>query len=256
MLAISATRFVTAFTRASTNPRHSAVFLRRVENNELHLLWKRSHWSEYYKRASSGSAFMAAEDDDGATTTIKSLESPWNLGGLKKEVPRLTVRCHKKIGKANQRLQKANQEVERLTGDPDATFEELEKCPNIEGLESDLVQLQTRLKKLNQLEVLLQDIKGNKNVVLPEHVAELATELEVQDEPPQQHARPAKKEKGPTKMDAFRLPYRRYYTANKTEIRVSQCILYYLWDNPSLFGMYVGDLSHVSLLLFVCIIGR
>jgi hypothetical protein len=131
----------------------------------------------------------------------------------------LTVRSHKKVGKAHQRLQTATAEVERLTSGPDVTLEELEQCPNLEGLEADVQELQNRLTKLNQLEVLLQDFKGKK-VVLPEHIAELALELQVQDEPPQQAERPAKKEKGPRNMNSFRLPYRRYYTANRTEIRV------------------------------------
>ena len=161
---------------------------------------------------------MSADDEDAATATKQS----WNLGGLKKEVSRLTVRCHKKIGKANQRVQKANLEVDRLTSDPDVTMEELQQCPNVAGLEQDVVELQTRLQKLNQLEVLLQDIKG-KNVELPEHIAELAVELQVQDEPPKREPRGPKKQKGPKNMTAFRLPYRRFYTVDKTEIRVRPC---------------------------------
>jgi hypothetical protein len=169
---------------------------------------------------------MSAVEEDDVTVTVtapdaKSVDSMWNLNGLKKEVSRLTVRCHKKVGKAHQRLQTATKEVERLTssGPDDVTLEELEQCPNLEGLEADVQELQNRLTQLNQLEVLLQDFKGKK-ILLPEHIAALALELQVQDEPPQQAERPAKKEKGPRNMNSFRLPYRRYYTANKTEIRV------------------------------------
>ena len=111
--------------------------------------------------------------------------------------------------------------MERLTGDPDVTLEELEKCPNVDEMQQDLDNLRERLTKLNQLEVSIQDIKGKK-VVLPEHVAQLAIDLEVQDEPPVRQERPAKKEKGPRNMKSFRLPYRRYYTDNKTEIRVGK----------------------------------
>ena len=150
------------------------------------------------------------------------MESSWNVPSLKKETTRLTVRCHKKIGKASQRLRKAQEQVERLTSSPDVTMEELEKCPNIDELEADLSNLQQRLKKLNKLEVLLLDVKGSKKpVILPEHVASLAIELEVSDEGPVRKERAPKKNKGPKKMQAFRLPYRRFYTVNKTEIRVS-----------------------------------
>jgi hypothetical protein len=165
---------------------------------------------------------MSSVDEETSTTTTsdKTIESQWNVGGLRKEVTRLTMRAHKKIGKANQRLTKATVEVERLTSDPDVSMEELETCPNLEELQAELTETQDRLKNLNQLEVLLVDVKG-KSVVLPEHVAELALQLEVNDEPQKRAARPVKQEKGPRKMESFRLPYRRFYSENKTEIRVS-----------------------------------
>mmetsp|Transcript_11183 Transcript_11183/g.32291 ORF Transcript_11183/g.32291 Transcript_11183/m.32291 type:complete len:401 (+) Transcript_11183:163-1365(+) len=149
------------------------------------------------------------------------LDRTWNLGGLRKEVSRLTVRCHKKTGKANDRLRKAREEVERLTGSDDVTMEELEKCPNLDELEADVEGLKTRLTQLNQLEVLLADVKGKK-VVLPEHIAKLALSLEVNDEPPKRSERGPKKKKGPRVMNSSRLPYRRFYTVNKTEIRVGK----------------------------------
>jgi hypothetical protein len=183
---------------------------------------KRLYWSDYYTATTSTtSVFMSATED---TPLTKTVESTWNLGGLKKEVSRLTVRCLKKIGKANQRLQKANDDVDRLTSDPNASMEELEACPNIEGLEEDLKEVRERLTKLNQLEASMQDIKG-KEVLLPEHVAKLALELQVDDEPPTRKAKTTKKEKGPRNMEAFRLPYRRFYTINKTEIRVRYRLL-------------------------------
>jgi hypothetical protein len=174
-------------------------------------------------------SFLAATDDSSsdvmtADETNETEKRTWNIAGLLKEVPRLTARCHKKIGKARQRLDKAQEEVERLLTDPNPSLEEMEQCPNIEALETDLQQLQTRLQKLNQLEVLLVELKAKgKNVTLPLHVEELVIELEVQDEPSpqQQTVKSTKKEKGPRNMEAFRLPYRRYYSKNKTEIRVS-----------------------------------
>lgn len=156
------------------------------------------------------------------TFTNMDKDRSWNLSGLRKEVSRLTVRCHKKIGKANQRLTKARQEVDRLRTTPDVSLDKLEKYhTNLEELETDVETLQKRLQQLNQLEVLLQDFKG-KNVVLPEHVASLAMTLEVDDAPPATPERGPKKEKGPRLMGKFRRPYRRFYTTNKTEIRVGK----------------------------------
>lgn len=168
---------------------------------------------------------MSSIDEETTTSTStsdKTIESPWDVGGLRKEVTRLTMRAHKKIGKANQRLTKATAEVERLTSDPDVSMEELETSshPNLEELQAELTEMQDRLKDLNQLEVLLVDVKG-KRVVLPVHVAELALQLQVNDDAPKRAARPPKQEKGPRKMESFRRPYRRFYSENKTEIRVS-----------------------------------
>jgi len=160
--------------------------------------------------------FLSAIDEDESI----SIDRTWDLGGLRKEVTRLTVRCHKKTGKANERLRKAQDEVDRLTSTEDVTMEELEKCPNLDELEEQVEELRTRLRQLNHLEVQLADIKG-KTIVLPEHIAKLAISLEVNDEPPQRQPRGAKKKKGPKVIYAFRLPYRRFYTVNKTEIRVS-----------------------------------
>jgi hypothetical protein len=177
-------------------------------------------WSDYAR--STTTVYMSSVDEE-TSTSDKTIDSQWNVGGLRKEVTRLTMRAHKKIGKANQRLAKATAEVERLTSDPDVSMEELETCPDLEELQAGLTEIQDRLTNLNQLEVLLVDVKG-KSVVLPEHVAELALELEVNDEPQTRAARPVKQEKGPRKMESFRVPYRRFYSESKTEIRVSTLV--------------------------------
>lgn len=161
--------------------------------------------------------FMSAMEDDEEQVDIGRT---WDLGGLKKEVARLTVRYHKKTGKANERLRKAQEEVDRLTSNDDVTMEELEKCPNLDELEAQIEELRERLKGLNQLEADLSDIKGKK-AVLPENLAKLAISLEVNDEPPKREPRGPKKKKGQKIMKAFRLPYRRFYSIDKTEIRVS-----------------------------------
>eukprot|EP00534_Pseudo-nitzschia_fraudulenta_P001144 CAMPEP_0201126052 /NCGR_PEP_ID=MMETSP0850-20130426/24409_1 /ASSEMBLY_ACC=CAM_ASM_000622 /TAXON_ID=183588 /ORGANISM="Pseudo-nitzschia fraudulenta, Strain WWA7" /LENGTH=292 /DNA_ID=CAMNT_0047394305 /DNA_START=398 /DNA_END=1276 /DNA_ORIENTATION=+ len=163
--------------------------------------------------------FMSAVEENEEQTL--DIGRTWDLGGLRKEVSRLTVRCHKKTGKANERLRKAREEVDRLTGSDDVSMEELEKCPNLDELEGQVEELRARLTQLNQLEVLLADIKGKK-AVLPERVAKLVISLEANDSPPQRPARGPKKQKGPRVMNAFRLPYRRFYTVNKTEIRVGK----------------------------------
>mmetsp|Transcript_7572 Transcript_7572/g.16354 ORF Transcript_7572/g.16354 Transcript_7572/m.16354 type:complete len:294 (+) Transcript_7572:219-1100(+) len=172
---------------------------------------------------------MVEEEEEEVVDMVMDIDRIWNIGGLRKEAARLTVRCHKKTGKANQRLQKAQEEVDRLTGSDDVTMEELEKCPNLDELEAQVEALRTRLTQLNQLEVLLADIKGKK-AVLPEHVLKLATSLEVNDEPPTRPARGPKKQKGPRNMNAFRLPYRRFYTVNKTEIRVRFSVLFFFFS--------------------------
>jgi hypothetical protein len=82
----------------------------------------------------------------------KTLESTWNVPELKKETSRLTLRCHKKIGKASQRLVNANEIVEELRTDPNATLEQLEACPDVKSLENDLDDLKQRLRKLMDLE--------------------------------------------------------------------------------------------------------
>lgn len=159
-----------------------------------------------------------------ATTADEELvdvDRIWDIGGIRKEVSRLSVRCHKKVGKANERLRKAQEEVDRLTSDESVTMEELEKCPNLDELEAQVEELRSRLLQLNQLEVLLADIKGKKKA-LPEEIVKLATSLEIDDKPPQKQPRGPKKQKGPKSMTAFRLPYRRFYTINKTEIRVGK----------------------------------
>ena len=172
-----------------------------------------------YTRGILLSAMDDDEEEKDEETVVIDVDRTWNVGGLRKEASRLTVRCHKKVGKASQRLQKAQEEVDRLTGSEGVTMEELEKCPNVDEFETQLEELRSRLTQLNQLEVLLQDIKGKKTV-LSDHIATLAIKLEVQDETPTKPERGPKKEKGPTTMAAFRLPYRRFYTSDKTEIRV------------------------------------
>jgi predicted ribosome quality control (RQC) complex YloA/Tae2 family protein len=161
---------------------------------------------------------MSAVDED-CTETVRTVDGTWNVPGLRKEVFRLIQRCHKKIGRASQRLQKAQETVGRLTT-TDASLEELENCPDVDALEIELKELQTRLQGLNSLEVALHSIK-KKNTVLPPDVAAQAIDLGVDDKPPVITRGPGKKN-GPRKMEKSRKPYRRYYSAGGVEIRVGK----------------------------------
>lgn len=163
--------------------------------------------------------FMMAADDDNEDTH-RDLDSEWNIPGLKKEAARLTLRCHKKIGKASERLKKAMEQVEEIRTDPNATLEELEACPNIKVLEDDLNELRKRLSQLNLLEEKLQSVKGKGSTVLPSDIASLAVQLDVSDEPPKRQPQGKKKKKGP-RVEAPRKPYFRYFS-NDVEIRVGR----------------------------------
>jgi len=151
----------------------------------------------------------------------KSLESTWNVPELKKEAVRLTLRAHKKIGKASTRLTKANEIVEELQSDPDATVEQLEACPDMKTLENDLNEMRDRLAKLIKLEEMLQSVKSGKSVVLPEDVASIALDLGVNDAPPQRQPRGSGKKKGP-RTEKPRMPYFTYTSTGSIEIRVGR----------------------------------
>lgn len=173
------------------------------------------------RRQFFSSLFMSSVDEDEAQDTAKTIDSEWNMKGLKIQVDRLILRAHKKIGKASTRLRKAQELVDKLTADPDATLEQLHACPNPVALELELSDLQQRLRGLNQLNDLLAKEKGP---VLKPETAELAIDLGVDDKPPKQQARGPKKKKGPrsNKLPKTRLPYRKYYTEDNTEIRVGK----------------------------------
>ena len=74
------------------------------------------------------SFFMASVDEDEAVEIPKDTSSTWNLPGLKKEVQRLVLRCHKKLGKASQRLQQAQATVEELKPEIEKIAAEAEKA--------------------------------------------------------------------------------------------------------------------------------
>jgi hypothetical protein len=196
--------------------------------------------------SSSGTILMMAaddEDDSGSEDDEKmGLDSMWNVAGLKKETERLQLRCIKKIGKAVTRHSAAEKKLEAILqkGD-DATLAELESCPdNIDELKQDVDTMQERLAKLNELLDLLQPPhipKRAGTMMLPPEISVLAIELDVNDAPPKRPARPVKKKKGDSGGGA-RLPYRKYFTLNKTEIRVSFFHRTRSWTKKSKWCIY------------------
>jgi len=161
---------------------------------------------------------MASEEnnDEEEPENKKTVESIWNIPGLKKETARVILRHHKKIAKAHARHKTAMDRVEQ--GEPSD-----DGLPSPEEIIIEIEFLQSRLSKLNDLEERLQ-LSGNtlgKNAILPSSLASLVLELELNDSPPKRKPR-SLKNKNKQNQNAIRLPYRRYYTLNKTEIRVGK----------------------------------
>jgi hypothetical protein len=103
-----------------------------------------------------------------------------------------------------------------------APLEDLENCPNVDLLETELKEQQTRLQALNQLDEQLQSIK-KKEIILPLEIATLALHLGLDDQPPPRPARGPPKPKGPSGGSVgSRKPYRCYYSMDQTEIRVGK----------------------------------
>lgn len=161
---------------------------------------------------------VAAEEELSLSLTNKT---KWNVPGLKKETERNVMRCYKKVQKASEKLNKAMKTVEALTADENASLEELEKCPDVDSIKAEVDSLKDRLMKLTELEQLVQPLKKS-NKVLPESIRDLAIELDVNDAPPLRPKRGTQKPKGPKSHGKSRLPYRRFYAEDGTEIRVGK----------------------------------
>ena len=178
-------------------------------------------------RGSHGAIMMAVDDNDSSEEGDgqRSMDSEWDVSGLKAETQRMYDRAIKKTSKSSKRVADARQRAEELMSDPDASMEALEACPNVDALEAELAELQNRLKKLNELDEELKSIKSKngKRMVLPENVAAIAIDLGVNDEPPKRAPRGPKKKKGPRANEVTpRNPYRKYFTESNIEIRVGK----------------------------------
>jgi hypothetical protein len=196
----------------------------RHERAELHAFrfQRQRPYSSSGRSRHGESLWATATDDDEVEGYAKTIESEWSVPGLKKEVGRLVLRCHKKVGKASQRLFKAKATYDQLNSNDSASLEELEQCPDLDALEYELTELQSRLRQLNTLEENLKSIKAKSDAILPEDVASLAVDLGVDDQPAAPKPRGVTKPKGPRVSEAHRLPYRRYYSFGGVEIRVGK----------------------------------
>ena len=211
-------------TRITLSPHRHAI----VHQRSMFIQSRKKYNSKEEVLRDTHGSIMMAVDDENDSDQQRTIDSEWDVSGLKAETTRLQNRAIKKIGKASKRLDDAKIKVEELVTDENAPMEALEACPNVDALQAELDELRDRMKKLNELEEQLKGIKAKKGkrMVLPEHVANIAIDLGVNDEPPKRAPRGPKKKKGPRASEvAPRKPYRRYYSESKTdkiEIRVGK----------------------------------
>lgn len=161
------------------------------------------------------STLSDANNERSKTLDITTL----NLKGLKDELSRQRLRAFKKVGKANERLQKEEEAYATLSSISNPTLEQLETCPDIEKTRAELQDLKQRLKRLTSLEDNLSTVKNVKDSKLLELLPELQ-DLEVSDTPPPQPERGPKKVKGVPPPP--RKPYYTYMSFDNIEIRVGR----------------------------------
>lgn len=145
--------------------------------------------------------------------------SDWNIKGLKNEVSRLHTRTFKKVSKANEKLSAAETVYNSIKNNPSPSLDQLEQCPDIDLLRSELANLQQRLGNLDDLGKQLESIKSTSDQKFPE-VVEFAKLLNVSD------VRPAPVPRGPKKAKqkpaAPRKPYLTFLSQEGVEIRVGR----------------------------------
>lgn len=159
--------------------------------------------------------YSAVNSDGRSMLEVSTL----NLKGLKDEVSRQRLRAFKKVGKANERLQKENHDLATLSAISNPSLEQLESCPDIEKTRAELQDLKQRLQRLTTLEENLLPIKNVKDGKLMELIPELQA-LQVSDTPPPQQERGLKKAKGVPPPP--RKPYYTYMSFDNIEIRVGR----------------------------------
>ena len=198
--------------------------------------------------------FITIDDDKSAENRTTA-----NIPQLKKEIARLTLRTHKKIDKASTRIRGAEEQYNKLRlaidacpldhGVDDKLLQQLEQAPSVEVCKQELRDLQDRLQKLNWLEEQFNKppLKNKKELSFDEilniapnegaQVIQYILDLDIRDDYESQkqkkiemdaNNRRAKKEKSMKLKEqnvqqpkqGGRLPYRRYYSEQQTEIRV------------------------------------
>ena len=152
-----------------------------------------------------------------SSTPIKT----WDLKGLKAEVNRSYLRTFKKVGKANERYDRAKKEVEDIMKLPDneISMTRLEQCPNPDTFRTELIELQEQLAKLFKIEEDLKTIKTTTDERFVA-IAAIVNELGISDKPPPLPERGPKKPKGPAPKP--RMPYHIYRSVDGLEIRVGR----------------------------------
>jgi hypothetical protein len=194
-------------------------------------------------------------DDDCSNGSNGNSRNSFDVPLLKKETMRLILRTHKKIEKASTRIRGAEEQYDKLRAAMDASHSEevddkilqqLEQAPNVEQYIDEMSNLQQRLQKLNWLEERFNNppLKGKKQLAIDEleklfpegaRVVQYVLELDINDDERLNlkkievdvNNKRAKAEKAVTMKEqgqqqhGGRLPYRRYYSEQRTEIRVS-----------------------------------
>lgn len=199
-------------------------FSREKKSNDLNRVKKQQCTTATY-------TFLSLDDnnnnndstkEEDTSVNKKTVTSPWNIKEFKKEITRVILRNHKKIAKASIRYRNAEKQMEEIVEkESEASLEELESIPNVEGYKIELEALQARLKQLMQLEEGVSKIKkSGGDVVLPASLAALAIELEINDSSPVRQVRTKKKKNRDPVVQ--RRPYKRYFTKDGTEIRVGK----------------------------------
>jgi len=145
----------------------------------------------------------------------------WNLKGLKQEVARRHNRVFKKVGKAHEKLSKAETRYQQVVAMVDPPLAVLESCPDPTEYQVELVHLQQHLETLATLEDNLKYIKSVSDRKFKDLVLPVIEELKISDMPP------PKQERGPKKIkqkpsSGPRLPYFTYCSKEGIEIRVGR----------------------------------
>lgn len=152
-----------------------------------------------------------------------------DLKGLKQEVSRAILRTFKKVGKANERLSKAEEEYAAVMATPSIDIDQarLAACPDPDEFKEQLNTLQNNLARLRDLEEALKSIKpssgsgsGSGSSPQLQALIETAAELGVSDSPPPLPERGPKKPKGTPAPP--RMPYHVHTSVDGVEVRVGR----------------------------------